>query len=63
MPEARPTGKPRATETSMRGSERGRWKSARKGNSLAAYSTACSVLRGLRHEVANVFVMTMNHRM
>jgi hypothetical protein len=40
------TGEPRDTETIMRGSERGRWKSARKGNSLAAYSTACSVLRG-----------------
>jgi hypothetical protein len=28
-------------------SERGGWKSARRGNSLAAYSTACVVLRGL----------------
>ena len=28
-------------------SERGGWKSARRGNSLAAYSTARCVLRGL----------------
>ena len=28
-------------------SERGRWKSTRKGNSLASYSTSRSVLRGL----------------
>lgn len=40
------TGEPRDTETVMRGSERGRWKSTRKGNSLAAYSTARMVLRG-----------------
>jgi len=30
-----------------RGSEGGRWKSAHKGNSLAAYPTPCTVLRGL----------------
>ncbi len=35
------TGKPRETETLIRGLERGRWKSTYKGNSLAAYSTAC----------------------
>jgi hypothetical protein len=39
------TGEPRDTETVMRGSERGRWKSTRKGNSLAAYSTSRTVLR------------------
>ena len=27
-------------------SERGLWKSTRKGNSLTAYSTACTVLNG-----------------
>jgi hypothetical protein len=33
-------GEPRETETLIRGSERGRWKSTRKGNSPAGYSTA-----------------------
>ncbi len=33
------TGEPRETETLIRGSERGRWKSTCKGNSPAAYST------------------------
>jgi hypothetical protein len=37
------TGEPRETETLTRGSERGRWKSTHQGNSLAAYSTACTV--------------------
>jgi hypothetical protein len=39
------TGEPRETETVKRGSERGRWKSTRQGNSLASYSTVCIVLR------------------
>jgi len=30
----------------MRGSEEGRWKSTRKGNSLATYPTSRPVLRG-----------------
>ncbi len=30
----------------MRGSEEGRWKSTRKGNSLATYPTSRTVLRG-----------------
>jgi len=34
------TGEPRDTETVMRGSEGGGWKSACEGNSLAAYPTA-----------------------
>ena len=38
-------------------SEEGRWKSTHRGNSLAAYPTACTVLNGLRHEVAYVFVV------
>src|SRR5262245_55623203 len=42
------TGEPLDIERVMSGSERGRWKSAGKGNSLAAYSTARTVLRGLR---------------
>jgi hypothetical protein len=33
------TGERRDTETVMRRSERGGWKSAQRGNSLAAYST------------------------
>jgi hypothetical protein len=33
------TGERRDTETVMRRSERGGWKSAHRGNSLAAYST------------------------
>jgi len=33
------TGEPRDTETVMRGSEGGGWKSACEGNSLAAYPT------------------------
>ena len=40
------TGEPRDTETVKRGSERGRWKSAPQGNSLASDSTARPVLRG-----------------
>ena len=47
--EVQVTGEPRDTETVTRGSERGRWKSARQGNSLAIYSTSCTVLRGVRH--------------
>src|SRR4051794_19098538 len=35
-----PTGEPCDTERVKHGLERGRWKSTRKGNSLAAYSTA-----------------------
>ncbi len=31
----------------MHGSEEGRWKSTRKGNSLAAYPTACPIRGGL----------------
>jgi hypothetical protein len=38
------TGEPRDTETVKRGSERGRWKSIYEDNSLAVYSTSCSVL-------------------
>ncbi len=40
------TGEPREIERLIRGSERGRWKSTCQGNSLAAYSTSCPVLRG-----------------
>ncbi len=40
------TGEPRETETLIRGSGRGRWKSTCKGNSLAAYSTASVVEEG-----------------
>jgi len=40
------TGERRDTETVRRRSERGGWKSAHRGNSLAAYSTARTVLRG-----------------
>jgi hypothetical protein len=39
------TAEPRDTETVTRGAERGRWKSAHQGNSLAIYSTARPVLR------------------
>ena len=39
------TGEPREIERLIRGSERGRWKSNCKGNSLAAYSTASTVLK------------------
>src|SRR5439155_15729939 len=42
----RVTGERRDTETVMRRSERGGWKSAHRGNSLAAYSTARPVRRG-----------------
>ncbi len=56
------TGEPHDTATVKCGSERSRWKSTRMGNSLAAYSTSRTVLRGLRHEVAYVFVMTTNCR-
>lgn len=38
----RVTGERRDTETVMRRSERGGWKSAHRGNSLAAYSTGTS---------------------
>ena len=38
------TGEPRDTETVMRGSEGGGWKSAGEGNSLAAYPTTSTVL-------------------
>jgi hypothetical protein len=40
------TGERRDTETVMRRSEGGDWKSASKGNSLVAYPTASTVLRG-----------------
>ena len=40
------TGKRRDTETVMRRLEGGDWKSASDGNSLVAYPTARSVLRG-----------------
>ena len=40
------TGEPLDIERVMSGSERGRWKSVGKDNSLAAYPTACAVLRG-----------------
>jgi hypothetical protein len=43
-------------------SERGGWKSARRGNSLAAYSTSSPVRRGLRHEVVSIFVMQKRSR-
>ena len=39
-------GEPRETETLIRGSERGRWKSTCQGNSLAAYSTLRAVRKG-----------------
>jgi hypothetical protein len=39
-------------------SEGDRWKSTHRGNSLAVYPTVCTVLKGLRHEVARVAVMT-----
>ena len=42
------TGELIDTETVTSSSEGGRWKSAHGGNSLAAYLTACSVLRGVR---------------
>jgi len=37
------TGEPREIERLTRGSEGGRWKSTHRGNSLAAYPTACPV--------------------
>jgi hypothetical protein len=40
------TGEPREIERLTRGSEGGRWKSTHRGNSLAAYPTACTVLNG-----------------
>ena len=40
-------GEPLDIERVTSGSERGRWKSVHQDNSLAAYSTARSVLRGL----------------
>jgi hypothetical protein len=47
------TGERRDTETVMRRSERGGWKSTDTVNSLAAYSTARSVLRGAVGKVPN----------
>ncbi|MEP1062880.1 MULTISPECIES: hypothetical protein, partial [Cyanophyceae] len=40
------TGERRDTETVMRRLEGGDWKSASNGNSLVAYPTASTVLRG-----------------
>src|SRR5262245_26877306 len=40
------TGEPREIERLTRGSEGGRWKSTHRGNSLAAYPTASTVLNG-----------------
>jgi len=42
------TGKLRDTETVMRSLEGGSWKSAKIGNSLAAYPTASTVLQTSR---------------
>jgi hypothetical protein len=40
-------GEPYETEMLMRVSERGRWKSASKGTSLAAYSTHAGICAGV----------------
>src|SRR5262245_44356591 len=48
----RPTGELLDIERVPSSSERGRWKSARQGNSLAAYSIARAVLRGLESREA-----------
>jgi hypothetical protein len=49
------TGELTEIERLMVSSERGGWKSAHRGNSLAAYSTARSVLRG--EGDSNVFLL------
>ena len=51
------TGELIDTEKVTISSEGRRWKSACKSNSLASYPTSSTVLRGLRHEVAYVFVV------
>ena len=56
------TGERRDTETVMRRSERGGWKSAHRGNSLAAYSTSRTELRGTGGEIPLVYSTGAHHQ-